>query len=367
MVMKLFAPEFVNRKAQIEVFQNILKGDKKRNVYLIEGEPEIGKSFLLSQLRHLTNSYLPNIDFRDGAKHSYQDIVWRICKALNLSNFSATLEVFHNTGSFTHPNILLKSEEIHETEAVDRTQLRKILQKSFSISELKELCFELNIEPEDLSNQNRSAFVIDLINYCYRRDSLPKLVEEAQKTRPNNNWQNARRDPNQITEYNIENVHVLNRINNKLHSYPIIEGSSIQRELTSVFLTDLAKLATVKPLVLSFDSFELAPPDVQNWLGVHLINELADNKRFSNILVIIAGRQMPANITERHEVQSKVVQAILKGFDFKDATEYWVNRRGLPPEKFSDVYDETQGHPKRIAERASEAGGKRLKHAIMYI
>jgi hypothetical protein len=58
---------------------------------------------------------------------------------------------------------------------MDRVQRREMLIKYFNDSELRALCFELNVEYEDLGGSSRSAKALELITYCERHGLTPRL------------------------------------------------------------------------------------------------------------------------------------------------------------------------------------------------
>jgi hypothetical protein len=61
------------------------------------------------------------------------------------------------------------------------------------------------------------------------------------------------------------------------------------------------------------------------------------------------------------------VQAILTNFDLETVTEYWVRRQELPLEAVSAIFQETAGHPKKLAESAIAAGAKKFTTQIIRI
>ena len=67
-------------------------------------------------------------------------------------------------------------------------ELRDLLDKCFSISELDTLCFDLGVDPENLSGSTKSERSRGLIAYVLRRNMLDQLVELCNKYRPNTTW-----------------------------------------------------------------------------------------------------------------------------------------------------------------------------------
>ena len=74
------------------------------------------------------------------------------------------------------------------TPAVDRAKLRQTLADSFSEDELRDLCFDLGVDYENLPGAGKSGKARELIAYAQRRGSLDKLVEQARQLRPNAEW-----------------------------------------------------------------------------------------------------------------------------------------------------------------------------------
>jgi len=64
----------------------------------------------------------------------------------------------------------------------------QLLKTHFNKSELRELCFELGIDYEDLLGQRKRDLVRELILYCQRRGQLPRLLQVCGQKRPNVDW-----------------------------------------------------------------------------------------------------------------------------------------------------------------------------------
>lgn len=68
------------------------------------------------------------------------------------------------------------------------SELAQKIAELFNISELRELCFKLSINYEDLSGENRKDKVIELVNYFKRHRRLDELVSLCVTLRPNESW-----------------------------------------------------------------------------------------------------------------------------------------------------------------------------------
>jgi hypothetical protein len=66
--------------------------------------------------------------------------------------------------------------------------LRQLLIKCFNDSELRNLCFDLHIDYENLNGIGKEDKVRELVAYCDRHGRIPELVEECRRLRPKVSW-----------------------------------------------------------------------------------------------------------------------------------------------------------------------------------
>jgi outer membrane protein assembly factor BamB len=90
--------------------------------------------------------------------------------------FSTTIKVGKGTKSLTDP-----SEK-------DLSEIRRNLAVCFNISELNDLCFELNIDSEELIQSRKSDFAREIVLYLTRRGRLHELISVCTNARPHINW-----------------------------------------------------------------------------------------------------------------------------------------------------------------------------------
>jgi len=76
---------------------------------------------------------------------------------------------------------------------VDRNTLRDILIQHFDAEEIRDLCFQLGIEADNLRGENKPAVIRELVGYADRRGELWKLIGMIFYNRPNLFWSNAYR------------------------------------------------------------------------------------------------------------------------------------------------------------------------------
>ena len=70
-----------------------------------------------------------------------------------------------------------------------RVTLRQNLVAAFNDSELRDLCFDMNVDYESLNGENKADKARELIAFCERRQSVPDLVARCQELRPNTSWE----------------------------------------------------------------------------------------------------------------------------------------------------------------------------------
>lgn len=68
------------------------------------------------------------------------------------------------------------------------TQLRDLIHEYFNVSELRTLCFNINIDYEDLIGETKEDKVRELLLYCTRHGSVTELVNACRQARPQVDW-----------------------------------------------------------------------------------------------------------------------------------------------------------------------------------
>ena len=80
---------------------------------------------------------------------------------------------------------------------MEHIEIREALSRFFSLEELRTLCFDLNIDFENLKGESKEAKILSLIQFCQRRHKLPELLSEIQKLRPGIIFNQPDRNPSQ--------------------------------------------------------------------------------------------------------------------------------------------------------------------------
>jgi len=89
---------------------------------------------------------------------------------------------------------------------VDPRKLRTLLESSFNTSELQGLCVDLKIDYELLSGGNKADKTRELVGYLGRRGSIPDLVQECIRLRPNVDWSSCLQLPNEDDLSHVETI-----------------------------------------------------------------------------------------------------------------------------------------------------------------
>ncbi len=90
----------------------------------------------------------------------------------------------------------------------DLSLLRQKMHQYFSIEELRTLCFDLGVDPEELGgiNSSKSILIINLIAYLMRRDRLESLIQGCENVRPHVSWRTksiTNSPPNQASHFSL--------------------------------------------------------------------------------------------------------------------------------------------------------------------
>jgi hypothetical protein len=58
------------------------------------------------------------------------------------------------------------------------------------MEEMKDICFEMSIDDENIAGETLLSKSRELVKYCYKQGLLPQLVEICRKSRPHIDWMN---------------------------------------------------------------------------------------------------------------------------------------------------------------------------------
>lgn len=90
-------------------------------------------------------------------------------------------------------------------------ELNKKINRTFNESELKNLCFNLEIDYENLSGNTKSDKIRELILFCQRHNRISELLKNCERLRPNIKW-----DSQKLSQ-NIRQRHEPEAVDHDLH------------------------------------------------------------------------------------------------------------------------------------------------------
>jgi hypothetical protein len=85
--------------------------------------------------------------------------------------------------SLCHPKSKTRPTETY------RAFLRQNLVASFNDSELRDLCFDMSVDYQSLTGENKADKARELIAFCERRQIVPELVAKCKELRPKVEWE----------------------------------------------------------------------------------------------------------------------------------------------------------------------------------
>lgn len=364
--MTHFTPEFVNRQAQVEAFGHILAGGLQREIFLVHGTAEIGKSFLLEQFMYMAGRrQRARVDFRDGEVHSFLSLIQTAVRDLGAAAFPATTAAITRMTTGARHDIVVQSEEVHQAQPINRAKLRQLLLRAFGEGDLRDLCFDMAIDYDELPGDGTGNKVRELIIFLERRTRLAELLTLGQTLRPHAPWHEVTKPP--ISPFTTPLESATRAVFRDGAFFPPLadplQKQALQGEISFTFFDELSRLAQPQTILLSYDSYEDAPAEVWQWLTGVLLDEVVRG-HLPGVMVLIAGRKVPL-VT--HMMKPKTILTALEPFDLATVQEYWVQRRQLSADQIEEIYRQTAGHPQRVAEQANAAGGLPLRYQVMVI
>lgn len=80
-------------------------------------------------------------------------------------------------------------DDVAEELSFDREKFRILLNDLFKLDDIRKLCFDLEVDYENLDGESKESKVIALIEHFENRLALLALLEQCQKIRPQAPWQ----------------------------------------------------------------------------------------------------------------------------------------------------------------------------------
>lgn len=142
-------------------FSKALEHSHERLI-LVEGDPGAGKSVALRQVTLMMAN-----------------------KAMKQKDFTTSIPVYINLKNLSRPQIAAAQAAREQfLDEANATKLRLLFTHYFTLDEIKDICFDLNINYENLPGDTISSKSRELILFCQRTNDIRSLLEKCASLRP---------------------------------------------------------------------------------------------------------------------------------------------------------------------------------------
>jgi len=328
---ELFEVEFVNRDEELKRVREMCTGKRHARILVIQGEEGLGKSWILRCAYH-EHQRLPAALMDLGLQYGQDpvELVAGLKKQITGVDWTAVDQVLAEASAASYPV---------DFQGYDHVKLLEQITAYFSLDELRTLCFNLEIDLEELGGEGKTGKARELILYMSRRPSgLDMLVREIRKERPNLPMDKLIIANSRATVY--------------LASSDDTRFKELQlQRLAEVLVKALNIFTREKPVLILLDTYEKGTKSVEQWLGQYFL-PLIRQGDLAGLLVVIAGRQVP---TFDREWRMYVDTTELLGLHESAIREYWVLRRKQPEPALEFARKYSGGIPLMLAQMADNA------------
>ncbi len=208
-----------------------------------------------------------------------------------------------------------KAQSSHvETPMTEFASLRQNIIRYFSESELRDLCFDLEVDYENLPGQAKSDKVRELLLYLKRSGRIRELIAKCSQLRPNIPWDKSEvsRPDLQLAAGNVPQKEI---VRGPADDYYLLCGSNLHRIYQEATLRDVGMAHE-----LDLDRVRKLSPKELNLLTVsddlpdttpRIVQSQEDGKYYL-IRRVVLNTQV-ATITTKREIQDSETVAALAG------------------------------------------------------
>ena len=339
--VEAFEPEhFIDRDRELKGFDKLLKPERPKSVMLIEGGELMGKSWLLDWMGRLCSPHggqtpLPvaKVDFWEQ-QHELQDLlglVRLIRDALRQPGYFSDLNATINLFTRGRPAALVAALQ----------GLAGALVQILGFTEVKNLSRILGIEYGDLEGGETGALSVkcySLVATLEDQQRLPELFARMKKDFPDRDLEQE--------EQAIATARTAGAVGAPVEDLgnplPVDGRSRAEAKINESFFACLHKLeGDHGPVIVLFDSVELAPDWAQSWIRDELMGQLQAGS-LKDVVVIIAGRDISK--LKRADPADLMVSTALAGFD-QESIRKFLESYQVPydDEKLSSLMEWSQG------------------------
>lgn len=219
----------INKDATLALFQIVIK-DKRAEPSIFKGLATVSIEFFLAKTEYL---YLPNGDVVTGSEFescseddirfyhfACQENIYLVNMEIDVDSLTKKKAPFKNLwvkfsalkktdDAWKSADAAMRGEEHKEefkpssiskeqrfssqdyssvnyssSDFQDKKVFAAYLNKHFNLSDINGLCFDINLDKDLISGNEKDSRIISLINYCVRRDIYQNLVQAAINARP---------------------------------------------------------------------------------------------------------------------------------------------------------------------------------------
>jgi hypothetical protein len=342
-----------NREEELAFFAGMVAGTSDERILLLEAGGGMGKTTLMAEfVRHCRAGQVPCVPVDLKGDLGLDEVLARLCDELGWEGFptlTARVEELGRGGRQAAE--MARFEHIHREE-YPLAAIDKLMIDAFAVDDLRRFCFyspALNPVLEKVANDaSLQELVMAVIEFCQQQIRLSHLLGEIRA----HNFEQYKRhyaqiygveagvpapgEPAQITGAGPGRA----GIRDALRAADEGDRAARRGALTRGLFEDLANREG--RLVILFDTCEQAGPQVGAWLAEVF---LAHAQRAENLVVVIAGREVPE---VRLEWEACCQHHLLKDLRDPGLWQAYAEQIGaaIPSaewiEAFCDLFD---GHP----------------------
>ena len=319
--------EFVNREDVFTILGEMRSGARDTRILLIKGAEGMGKSWILRRVQ-LQNPKLPStlVDLALSYGQDPQELVRGLKGQIAGVDWTEV------------DRILDQADQGYriDFQGYNQVKLLEIIITHFGLDDLRTICFNLNMDLDDLPGEGKTGKARELIFTMSRQpEGLKTLVEELRRVRQNIPWAGV------MAPDGKKALHLPGADDN--------QAKDLQLErLADTFVTALRPFTRKTPALLLIDTYEKATKPVRDWL-LNLFMPSIRQGVLAGVLVLVAGQEVPEfNRDWRLVVESTE----LKGLPRTDIRKYWVELREQPERTLAFAIRYSGGIPSMLAQMA---------------
>ena len=346
---------FVNREKKIRGFQKLLEPTTRQAVMVIDAPRDMGKTWLAEKLQtHCLEPAVavPSIylDFRNPREiHEIQDVLGlvrlvrnKLAQPAYFSDLNATINSF--------------TSDRQGGGSAGVVTLRQMMERYFDLDDIDALCFDMQIDFEDLKGDTKGPKIRSLIRECEQQTRLEQLVTLCAQQRPSVDWSPVLAEASVVgvTAVSLaEADELIEDLNGRIWDDSQQERQRAEQQINETFFACLARLMTdKKQIAFLFDGIEEAPDVAEDWIRHELLLRLRDGQ-LKDIIVILIGREK-LDLTDL-EISHLLVQTTLEPFDENHVREYFEEKRKISGLDLHTIIITSGGVPGALAMMADHA------------